>query len=123
MPHADLVKHTGESRPALVHRLPGKSQHEQTSLECAILARADNTVFMLQGLPQAWQAALKDSGISKDEAGRNPQAVLAVLALHMQGHPPRLPTRPSTQRKITAPRPIIPYAHRKHHTKLKKLSP
>lgn len=43
---------------------------------------------------------LKASGITKEETERNPQAVLDVLAFHMEGPPPKIPTRKDMTRQI-----------------------
>ena len=64
---------------------------------------------------------LKASGISKDEAVRNPQAVLDVLAFHMEGPPPRMPTRASIQKNINAAANMITDDYTKFYRNMKKL--
>lgn len=53
------------------------------------------------GLPQEWEALLGVSGISKAEVAANPQEVLDVLQFHLQGPPPKLPTRQSLDARLT----------------------
>ena len=45
-----------------------------------------------KGLPVAWTTLLKASGITKEDAVANPQAVLDCLAFHMEGPPPPVPS-------------------------------
>mmetsp|Transcript_17284 Transcript_17284/g.34669 ORF Transcript_17284/g.34669 Transcript_17284/m.34669 type:complete len:580 (+) Transcript_17284:164-1903(+) len=45
-----------------------------------------------KGLPAAWVALLKSSGITKEDAVANPQAVLDCLTFHIEGPPPPVPT-------------------------------
>jgi hypothetical protein len=51
-----------------------------------------------QGLPPEWRAMLDSSGITRAEVAANPQAVLDVLQFHMEGPPPKIPTRSSLDR-------------------------
>jgi hypothetical protein len=45
-----------------------------------------------RGLPESWKKLLKESGITKEEAIENPQAVLACLNFHIEGPPPLVPS-------------------------------
>ena len=75
-----------------------------------------------QGLPDAMRLVLKGSGISKEEAQANPQAVLDVLAFHMDGGlPPRMPTRASVARRIDEMEIIKKADYRPHFTDMIKL--
>ena len=60
-----------------------------------------------KGLPKQWKVLLQSSGISREEVGRNPQEVLDVLQFHMEGPPPKMPTRQSLQRNVHAAVNII----------------
>lgn len=64
---------------------------------------------------------LKASGISKEETDRNPQAVLDVLTFHMEGPPPRMPTRATMARKFDAAMSIKSDDYRKYYGDFKKL--
>lgn len=64
---------------------------------------------------------LKGSGISKEEAAANPQAVLDVLAFHMDGPPPRIPTRASTARQVDQTVILQKSDYRANYSNLKKL--
>ena len=74
-----------------------------------------------KGLPDQWRALLKASGISKDEAVKHPQEVLDVLQFHMEGPPPKLPTRQSLQRNMLAAVDIKAEDPTKLYRKEKKL--
>lgn len=52
------------------------------------------------GLPREWDAMLSVSGISKAEVSAHPQEVLSALQFHMEGPPPKLPTRKSLERDL-----------------------
>ena len=52
------------------------------------------------GLPDKWRNLLKVSGITRDEIDAHPQEVLDVLQFHMQGPPPKMPTRQTLQRNM-----------------------
>mmetsp|Transcript_12956 Transcript_12956/g.20981 ORF Transcript_12956/g.20981 Transcript_12956/m.20981 type:complete len:451 (-) Transcript_12956:110-1462(-) len=52
------------------------------------------------GLPDKWRQLLKVSGISKEEVSAHPQEVLDVLQFHLEGPPPKLPTRQTLQRNM-----------------------
>jgi len=52
------------------------------------------------GLPDKWRNLLKVSGISREEIELHPQEVLDVLQFHLEGPPPKLPTRQTLQRNI-----------------------
>jgi len=56
----------------------------------------------LRGLPPEWEQALKESGITTEEVREHPGPVLDALQMHMQGPPPRLPSRKSFDREISA---------------------
>lgn len=53
-----------------------------------------------KGLPDQWRVLLMSSGISKDECTKHPQEVLDVLQFHMEGPPPKLPSRQTLQRSM-----------------------
>lgn len=53
-----------------------------------------------QGLPTPWRAVLKASGITKEEVAEHPDQVLDVLAFHMEGPPPKVPTRATLKRDM-----------------------
>jgi hypothetical protein len=55
-----------------------------------------------KGLPSQWKTLLQASGISREEVGRNPQEVLDVLQFHMEGPPPKMPSRQSLRRDVHA---------------------
>jgi p21-activated kinase 1 len=38
------------------------------------------------GLPKEWQQLLQDSGISRTEQERNPQAVMEIVKFYQEGH-------------------------------------
>ena len=67
------------------------------------------------------RSVLKASGISKEEATANPQAVLDVLSFHMDGPPPRLRTTASVRREISESAAIKNEDYAKYFTELKKL--
>ena len=73
------------------------------------------------GLPPAMRAVLKASGISKEETDKNPQAVLDVLAFHMEGPPPKMPSRASVARDFTEAMPIKKEDFNKYYKNLRKL--
>lgn len=78
------------------------------------------------GLPPAWRAVLKVSGITKQEAVAHPQAVLAALNFHMQGpthtHAPvPLPTRAAVEQAMAKALRIIQEDPRQYFTDLKRL--
>lgn len=73
------------------------------------------------GLPPAWRAVLKASGITRDEAVDNPQAVLDILAFHMEGPAPKLPSRMSLKRNMAAASNIRHEDPLKYYKDLKKL--
>lgn len=52
------------------------------------------------GLPDKWRALLQVSGITRAEVDAHPQEVLDVLQFHLQGPPPKLPTRQTLQRNV-----------------------
>ena len=60
-----------------------------------------------KGLPTAWKALLKTSGITREETMANPQQVLDVLQFHMEGPPPKIPSRQTLQRNMQAAVNII----------------
>jgi hypothetical protein len=75
-----------------------------------------------QGLPEAMRVVLKGSGITKEEAAANPQAVLDVLNFHMEVNPaPKMPTRASMTRKMNETVEIKKSDYRPNFTNLKKL--
>lgn len=78
--------------------------------------------MVLKGLPEMMRNVLKSSGITKEEAQANPQAVLDVLNFHMEGPPPaRMLTRASVA-KVVRDNVLIKKAdYRQHYTNLKKL--
>ena len=52
------------------------------------------------GLPGKWKDLLGVSGISRDEVDAHPQEVLDVLQFHINGPPPKMPTRSTLQRNV-----------------------
>lgn len=64
---------------------------------------------------------LKASGITKEETQRNPQAVLDVLTFHMEGPPPKMPTRLSMTRAIDTDKLLKKENYKVHYGGLKKL--
>lgn len=52
------------------------------------------------GLPDKWRQLLKVSGISREEIAAHPQEVLDVLQFHLEGPPPKMPTRQTLQRNM-----------------------
>lgn len=64
---------------------------------------------------------LKASGITKEETAQNPQAVLDVLAFHMDGPAPRMPTRQSVSRLINKENLLKKENYRNYYTGMKKL--
>ena len=64
---------------------------------------------------------LKASGITKEETERNPQAVLDVLAFHMEGPPPKMPTRLSMARAIDTDKLLRKENYKVYYGGLKKL--
>lgn len=73
------------------------------------------------GLPVPMRQVLKASGITKEDTAANPQAVLDVLTFHMEGPPPKMPTRSSMARKIDKDKLLIQDNYRTHYGGLKKL--
>jgi serine/threonine protein kinase len=68
------------------------------------------------------RVVLKGSGISKEEAQANPQAVLDVLTFHMDGGPPpKMPSRASMVRKMNETVGLQKADYRQNFTNLKKL--
>lgn len=72
------------------------------------------------GLPPAWRAVLKASGITKKEAVENPQAVLDVLTFHMEG-PKTLPSRNSLKMEMSTAALVRNEDPLKYYGDLKKL--
>merc|ERR1719181_1832486 len=64
---------------------------------------------------------LKASGISADEVSNNPQAVMDVLQLGMEGLPPKLPTEAKLRREKDKAVHIIRENPTKYYTKAKRL--
>jgi len=52
------------------------------------------------GLPDRWRNLLKVSGISRQEIEEHPQEVLDVIQFHLEGPPPKMPTRQTLQRDM-----------------------
>jgi len=52
------------------------------------------------GLPDKWRQLLNVSGISRAEVDAHPQEVLDVIQFHLQGPPPKMPTRQTLQRNV-----------------------
>lgn len=75
----------------------------------------------MQGLPVPMRQVLKASGITKEETERNPQAVLDVLTFHMEGPPPKMPTRVSMARHIDKDKLLKKENYKVHYGGLKKL--
>lgn len=73
------------------------------------------------GLPPAMRQVLKASGITKEETDMNPQAVLDVLTFHMEGPPPRMPTRSSIAKHMNKDRLLRQESYKSHYGGLKKL--
>jgi len=76
------------------------------------------------GLPPAWRAVLKVSGITKQEAVDHPQAVLAALNFHMQGPTHTrgpLPTRAAVEQAMAKALRIVQDDPRQYFTDLKRL--
>eukprot|EP01039_Chlorochromonas_danica_P001491 gene1491-1625_t len=73
------------------------------------------------GLPPAMRQVLKASGITKEETDLNPQAVLDVLTFHMEGPPPRPPTRSSIAKHINKDRLLRQESYKNYYGGLKKL--
>ncbi len=55
-----------------------------------------------KGLPASWKALLQSSGITREETMANPQQVLDVLQFHIEGPPPKMPSRQTLQRNVHA---------------------
>lgn len=64
---------------------------------------------------------LKASGITKEEASQNPQAVLDVLTFHMEGPAPRMPTRLSVSRMINKEKLLKQENYKNYYGGMKKL--
>lgn len=75
----------------------------------------------LRGLPADWEKALKESGITTEEVAANPGPVLDALQMHMQGPPPKLPSRRSFDREISAAALVSPDDPSKLFTGVRKL--
>lgn len=73
------------------------------------------------GLSDQMRQVLKASGITKEETNDNPQAVLDVLAFHMEGPPPRMPTRNSMARHIDKDKLFKVDNYKTYYGGLKKL--
>lgn len=73
------------------------------------------------GLPLNMRQVLKASGITKEETDQNPQAVLDVLTFHMEGPPPRMPTRNSMAKHIDKDRLLKVDNYKTYYGGLKKL--
>lgn len=78
-------------------------------------------ILNLQGLPETMRLVLKGSGITKEEATANPQAVLDVLTFHMDGGPQKIPTRASVARRLEESTFIQKGDYRPNFSNLKKL--
>lgn len=74
-----------------------------------------------QGLPTPMRQVLMASGITKEETNANPQAVLDVLNFHMDGPPPRLPTRQSMNTKINREKLLKQENYKNFYGGMKKL--
>ncbi len=74
-----------------------------------------------RGLPPAWRSLLKASGITKEDAVANPQAVLDCLTFHMEGPPPPVPTGQKLEADIARTVHIKSDDPLKYFTGLKKL--
>lgn len=73
------------------------------------------------GLPLPMRQVLKASGITKEEASQNPQAVLDVLTFHMEGPAPRMPTRLSVSRLINKEKLLRQENYKNYYGGMKKL--
>lgn len=73
------------------------------------------------GLSDQMRQVLKASGITKDETDQNPQAVLDVLTFHMEGPPPKMPTRMSMARHIDKDKLLKIDNYRTYYGGMKKL--
>ncbi|TFJ87752.1 hypothetical protein NSK_001102 [Nannochloropsis salina CCMP1776] len=76
------------------------------------------------GLPPAWRAVLKVSGITKQEAVDHPQAVLAALNFHMQGPTHTrgpLPSRAAVEQAMAKALRIVKDDPRQYFSDLKRL--
>jgi len=74
-----------------------------------------------QGLPAAWRSVLKASGITKEEVAEHPDQVLDVLAFHMEGPPPKVPSRATLQRNMAGAIKITKGDPMAHYVELQKL--
>ena len=74
-----------------------------------------------RGLPAAWVALLKSSGITKEDAVANPQAVLDCLTFHIEGPPPPVPTEKKLNADIARTVHIKSDDPLKYFTHLRKL--
>jgi serine/threonine protein kinase len=61
------------------------------------------------------------SGITKAETDENPQAVLDVLTFHMEGPPPKIPTRASMARRFDEAMVIKRDEYTKYYSNFRKL--
>ena len=61
-----------------------------------------NSSTGFKGLPPSWKALLQSSGITREETMANPQQVLDVLQFHIEGPPPKMPSRQTLQRNMHA---------------------
>lgn len=93
-PSRRLLKKVQEKKEPMIGR-PYNVQH----LEHVGVDARSSTGFT--GLPDKWRALLQVSGISRAEIEAHPQEVLDVLQFHLQGPPPKLPTRHTLDRSMS----------------------
>lgn len=93
------------------------------SVQHLVHVQADpSTATGFVGLPEAWQAALSTSGISKSEAESNPQAVIDALGCFMEGPAPKqMHSNMSVARNIKQQLNIVNDDPRKHFINWVKL--
>ena len=90
----NLIKQNEKKEEPMIIGRPFNVQH----LEHVGIDPRSSTGFT--GLPEKWRALLQVSGITRDEIDAHPQEVLDVIQFHLQGPPPKLPTRQTLERNV-----------------------
>lgn len=77
----------------------------------------------LKGLPKKWEVALKASGISAEQAKKNPDETMDVLKFHFEGLPkvPQLPSRQTLKKNLKGALNIVEKNPFKFYQQEKKL--
>ena len=93
IPTANLHTHARTPTPTHTYTYTYTYTHTTTQPD-------KTTATGFTGLPESWSQILVASGITKEDAVENPQAVLDCLTFHIEGPPPEKPTGKKLQDDI-----------------------